>query len=397
MFATVWRRCRGKIICVKKPSPFRIAVPDTTLDRISKRIAEYRWFPAPEAEDWQYGMNTQYLRALCSYWLNGFDWRNQEVVLNRYPQFLVEIDGIDIHYVHVVGEAGGRRPLIMVHGWPGSFYEFWEAVEYLAFPSRFGGDARDAFDLVIPSLPGYAFSGKPRKPFGQRATARLFDTLMREVLGYPSYVAQGGDWGAVVCTHMALNHDACIALHINMVPLKPSGVRAETDEERQWVAKTLKNREDEGGYSIIQSTKPQSLAFAFMDSPVGVAAWIVEKFRTWSDLPAGELECVYSKTQLLTNIMLYVVTDSFATAAWYYRGRVDEGGVGLAQTRIEKPTGIAAGPHVSYMATPPRSLCERLFNVVHWQILKPGGHFLAMEQPQAFAADVRQFGRAVHF
>ena len=378
-------------------SPFQIEIPNVTLDRIVGRISDYRWFPAPEGEGWEYGTNTNYLRELCNHWLNDYNWREHEAILNRFPQFIAPIDGIDIHYIHVVGEADGQRPLILVHGWPGSFYEFWNSIEQLAFPSRFGGDPKDAFDLVIPSLPGYGFSGKPRKPIGQRATALLFDKLMREVLGYHSYVAQGGDWGAVVCTHLALHCDACRALHINSVPLKPSAVVPKTDEEQQWLEKTLNSREAEAGYSIVQTTKPQSLAFAFMDSPVGVAAWILEKFKTWSDLANGDLETVYSKSQLLTNTMLYIVTDSFATAAWYYRGRLDEGGIGLADRRIEKPTGIAAGPHVSYAATPPRSLCERIYNVVHWEVIEPGGHFLAMEQPDAFVADVRRFGRTIDY
>jgi hypothetical protein len=189
--------------------PFNISVSDAKLAAIRERVAAYRWFPAPENEQgFAYGMSTPVLQELCKYWLNEYDWRAQEDLLNKYPSFKADVGGMEIHFVHVVGEAEGKRPLLLTHGWPGSFFEFWDAIEPLAFPSRHGGEAADAFDIVIPSLPGYAFSEKPASPMGQRATAALWDELMRDVLGYKSYLAQGGDWGGLVTSWLGLNHGA---------------------------------------------------------------------------------------------------------------------------------------------------------------------------------------------
>lgn len=379
------------------PQPFKVSIPQQTLDRIAARVRDYRWFPAPEGESWEYGTNTAYLKALCAYWLKGYDWRAREAELNRFPQFIADLDGLPVHFVHVVGEAGGKRPLIAVHGWPGSHYEFWGAIEKLAFPSRFGGSSADAFDVVAPSLPGYGFSGKPRKPFGQAATAKLFDTLMTETLGYKRYLAQGGDWGSLVCSLLARDYEACAAVHLNMIPFQPAERTPQNDAEKAWLAKSAVSFETEGAYFREQSTKPQTLALGLMDSPVGVAAWTIEKFKTWSDLKGEDLESVYTKDQLLTNVMIYLVTDSFATSVWYYRAGAEEGGFRGPPTKVAKPTGVAAAPDIAFTATPPRSWVERAYNVVHWTDVKPGGHFLAMEQPDAYVADVRAFARTVNY
>jgi microsomal epoxide hydrolase len=376
---------------------FKVRVGDDVLARIATRVDAYRWFPAPEGEQWEYGANTEALRDLCRYWRNGYDWRAQEAVLNRYPQFLSEIDGLDVHVVHVRGEGdAAKRPLILTHGWPGSHYEFWEAIPRLAFPSQHGGDAKDAFDVIVPSLPGYAFSGKPKKPLGQRATARLFNTLMTKELGYQRYVAQGGDWGSMVTSLLALDHEACIAAHINMLALRPGGA-PQTEEEAAWAQRAAAAFQREGAYFQEQTTKPQTLALALMDSPVGTAAWILEKFHGWSDLRQGGLLSVYSRDQLITNIMLYLVTDSIATSVWYYRARAEEGFSMPAGARLEKPTGVAnfAGEPVFQMA--PRSYVERAYNVVHWTDFAEGGHFAAMERPDAFVGDVRAFARKIGY
>ncbi len=377
--------------------PFTVNIPQAKLDAIAARVRAYPWFPAPTGEAWEYGSNTAYLKELCAYWLNGYDWRAQEKTLNAHPQFIAEIDGLDVHFVHVRGEGdAAKRPLILTHGWPGSHYEFWQSIPRLAFPSQHGGDAKDAFDVIVPSLPGYAFSGRPKKPLGQRATAKLFNALMTKELGYTKYVAQGGDWGSLVTSFLALDHEACAAAHINMLAFRPSDPAPKTEEEGRWAMAQAAAFQREGAYFQEHTTKPQTLAHALMDSPVGVASWILEKFNGWSDITKG-LERVYSKDQLLTNIMLYLVTDSIATSIWYYRARLEEGAALAPGQRVEKPTGVAnfAGEAVFTMA--PRSYVERVYNVVHWNDFAEGGHFAAMERSQDFVADVRAFARTIGY
>lgn len=379
-------------------TPFTIDIPDAKINHIRARVADFPWFPAPadEGASWMRGVNTAYLQEFCAYWRDQYDWRTAERGLNRHPHFIARIENFDLHFVHVVGEAQGKRPLLISHGWPGSFFEFWGVIEKLAYPSKFGGDARDAFDLIIPSLPGYAFSSKPAQLLGQRATARLFNMLMTQVLGYSSYRAQGGDWGALVTSWLGLDHgESCKAIHLNMIGLRPTPATPQTDEEKAWLSRTQLAMQMEGAYFMQQATKPQTLAMALMDSPVGAAAWILEKFHGWSDLSDGDLEKVYSKDQLLTNIMLYLVTDSMATGVRYYRALFEEnGGVGLpAGARVETPTAFANFPGEKLYAPPPRTWAERAYNVTRWTAMESGGHFAAMERPDAFARDVQAWGR----
>ena len=378
------------------PRPFHLSIPQARLDAIAARVAAYPWFAAPDDEGaaWSRGVNTAFLKKLCAHWLERYDWRHAEAALNRYPQFLTTIDGLDVHFVHVVGEAGGKRPLILTHGWPGSHYEFWASIDKLAFPSRHGGDARDAFDLVIPSLPGYGFSGKPRRPLGQRATARMFDALMQQ-LGYERYLAQGGDWGSLVTSWLGVDAaPRCRAIHLNMVPFRGEGAAPSTEAEIAWATHMVKAMQAEGAYFQEQSTKPQTLAHALMDSPVGTAAWIVEKFHGWSDLgDHGDLERVYTLDQLLTNVMIYLVTDSIATSVWYYRARFEEQASLAPGQRCETPTAVAVYPGERVFAAPPRSWAERSYNIVRWQEMADGGHFAAMEKPDAFVADLRAWAR----
>lgn len=385
--------------------PFRIDVPDEKLDWINARVSAYPWYEppgGPRDDAWAYGMSTNWLKDIARYWQNGFDWRKAEAELNRLPQFKTTIDGLDIHFVHLVGEADGRRPLLITHGWPGSFYEFWQVAEPLAFPSRFGGKPEDAFDLVIPSLPGYGFSGKPDKPFGQRATAALWDRLMRDVLGYATYLAQGGDWGAMVTSFLGLNHGThnekggCKAIHLNMFGLRPTPAAPQNDDEIAWLQQSQANMQAEGSYLFQQMTKPQSLALGLMDSPVGQAAWIFEKFNTWSDLRGGALLDIYSRDQLLTNLMIYLVNDAFATSVVYYRAFAEEGGGALPEnTRCETPTGFANFPGETVYGPPPRSWIDRAYNITHWSEMSHGGHFAAMEAPNLFIEDVRNWAQGV--
>ncbi len=384
------------------PQPFTINIAQDKLDAIRARVEAYHWFPAPEGlPDWQLGMSTPVLKDLQAYWLDTYDWRAEERKLNKYPQFKVELEGIPIHFLHVVGEADGKRPLLLTHGWPGSIYEFYDAIGPLSYPSEHGGKPDDAFDLIIPSLPGYGFSGKPSAPLGQRATAKLWNTLMQEVLGYDTYLAQGGDWGGMVTSWIGLDHgihDAkggCKAIHLNMIGLRPTPATPQSEDELAWVQRTQMGMQLEGSYFMQQATKPQTLAMSLMDSPMGTAAWIVEKFHGWSDLKDGDLFSVYTRDQLLTNVMIYLVNDAIATSVWYYAAFMGEGGASLPEgVRCETPTGFANFPGETLYTPPPRSWCDRAYNITHWSDMSHGGHFAAMEAPDLFVEDVRSWARA---
>lgn len=376
-------------------TPFEVAWSDAALDRLRTQVRAYRFPPAPEKAGWRYGCDPTFLGSLCDYWAEGFDMRGAEAALNRFPQVICRVEDIDIHAVHVVGEAGGRRPLLLIHGWPGSVFEFWEAAEPLAFPSRFGGRPEDAFDLVIPSLPGFGFSGKPRTPIGARTTARLFDTLMRERFGYLRYLAQGGDWGAAVTAWLALEHAGSVqGIHLNSVLVMPPG-EPRTPEEKAWRTVRAAAEESLGGYQALQRTRPHSLAYAMADNPVAQAAWIVERLHDWADLRKRPFETVFSRDQILTEVMIYVTNDAFATASWFYAGAVAEGVNAMPQgQRVVIPTAVAAHPDPR-APFPPRSWVERGYDVVRWSDLPRGGHFVAMEVPELFVADLREWGRSL--
>jgi microsomal epoxide hydrolase len=375
--------------------PFEVQWRPAAIGEVLERVRGYPWPPIPDVADgWAYGCDARFLKRLCEHWLDGYDWRAAVRDLNRYPQFTARIEDIDIHFVHVVGEAEGRRPLMLIHGWPGSHYEFWESIEKLAWPSRHGGDAADAFDLVIPSLPGFGFSSKPARPLGQQPTARMFNTLMTEVLGYGRYRAQGGDWGAVVTSFLGLNHREHLdGIHVNMTGLRPFGP-TQTPEEADWLRRRRKAREAMGAYNYLQASKPQSIAWLGAGNPVGQAAWIVERFYDWSDRREKPFEAVFSLDQLLTNVMLYVMTDSFGTGAWYYRAREEENAMNLNEgERCETPTAFGNYAGEGIAAPPPRSWAERAYNIVRWQDHPHGGHFAAMEEPDVFVQDLRAWGR----
>jgi len=376
--------------------PFRVAVPDATLERIRARVADYAWHEMPDDGGWAYGTNLDYMKELCAYWLEQFDWRAQEAALNRLPQFTAAVADVDIHFIHERGSGPAPMPLIISHGWPGSVVEFLDIIEPLAHPERFGGSADDAFDVIAPSLPGFGFSGKPARPMGPRKMAGMLATLMSEVLGYDGYLAQGGDWGGAISSWLGYEHaPACRAIHLCIMTMRhPDGPRG--PEEEAWAAEFVREQESEDGYRTQQATKPQTLSYAMMDSPVGVAAWIIEKFNSWSDTVGDDIESVYTKDLLLTNIMVYLVTGTFNTASWIYYGRRQEGGRVLSPQgrRVEVPTAAALFP-AELLSWPPRSYVERVYNVTRWTEMPRGGHFAALEQPQLLIDDIRQFARTL--
>ena len=377
--------------------PFKVAWTEAEVEAQLARVRAYPWPPAPEGPDgWMYGCDGAFLKRLCDYWTSGFDWRAAVANLNRFPQFTARIEDFDIHFLHVVGEAAGKRPLLISHGWPGSHFEFWGVIEKLAFPSRFGGKASDAFDLVIPSLPGFGFSSKPMRPFGQRQTARLFNTLMTEVLGYSRYLAQGGDWGALVTSCLGLDHAAHVpAIHLNMLGLRAPG-GPQTPEETEWATRAGLAMDMLGAYFRLQASKPQSLAWLGAGNPVGQAAWIVERFYDWSDRRERPFEAIYTRDQLLTNVMIYVMTGSFTTGAWYYRALLEGGGAPLGEgDRCETPTAFACFPGEILIPAPPRSIATRAYNITRWTDMPRGGHFAAMEEPELFVDDVRAWAREI--
>jgi microsomal epoxide hydrolase len=377
------------------PVPFEVAWSAAQVGAVLDQVRSYPWQPTPAGGDgWDYGCDGAWLKELCGFWTQGYDWRAAVGELNRFPQFTARIEDFDVHFAHIVGEAQGRRPLLLAHGWPGSHYEFWQAAEPLAFPSRFGGDPADAFDVVIPSLPGYGFSSKPAAPVGQRLTGRLFHTLMTETLGYDRYLAQGGDWGSLVATWMAVDHPGHVrGLHLNMLGLTP-GTDPGDAAEAEWLKRQRRAIDKLGAYNRLQRTRPQSLAWMAAGNPVGQAAWIAERFHDWSDLSQKSFEEAFPKARLLTNIMIYVMTGSFPTAAWYYRGLMTEGGGRLeAGQRCAVPTAYASFPGDALSEPPPRSLLERGHDLVRWTDMPRGGHFAAMEEPELLVDDLRAFAR----
>ena len=376
--------------------PFRIDVPDKTLEQIRTQVANYPWHEMPDDGGWAYGTHLGYMKELCAYWLNEFDWRKQEAAINRFSHFIAPVQGIDLHFIQEKGDGPSPLPLIISHGWPGSIVEFLDIIQPLAHPQRFGGSADDAFDVIVPSLPGFGFSGRPARPIGPRKMANLFNSLMTDILGYRNYLAQGGDWGGAISSWLGFEHaPTCQAIHINILTMRhPDGPRG--PEEEAWAVQFEHDQLLENGYRTQQATKPQTLSYAMMDSPVGVAAWIIEKFNSWSDTEGDNIESAHTKDSLLTNIMVYLVTKTFNTASWIYYGRREEGGRLLStdNRRVEVPTAAARFP-AELLAWPPRSYVERLYNISHWSEMPRGGHFAALEEPELLIDDIRAFARTL--
>jgi microsomal epoxide hydrolase len=376
------------------PAPFELHVPDAVLADLRERLARTRWPDEPPLAPWSTGASVEYLRELVEYWRTRFDWRAQEAKLNRFRQFTVPLAGIELHFIHEPGQGPDPVPLLLSHGWPGSIVEFTELVPMLTDPARFGGDPRDAFTVVAPSLPGYTLSFKAGQArFGVEEIAIAFRELMTDVLGYPRFAAQGGDWGSFITSRLAYDEpDRLIGIHLNMLPVRrdPRMIANPTAEERRYLDQLEHFLKEETGYQWIQGTKPQTLAFALTDSPAGLAAWIVEKFHRWTDND-GDPASAVSRDAMLANITLYWVTGAIGSSFWPYYARM-HGPWPIPEGQIGVPTGYAEFRREILL--PPRSLAERVYSDIRrWTKMARGGHFAALEQPAALAGEIREFFR----
>lgn len=375
--------------------PFRLAVPEEVLDDLRERLDRTRFPGAVRDAGWDYGTDPDYLRDLLAYWRDGFDWRAAERALNAIPQFTADVDGVDLHFARVEGVGPAPLPLLFSHGWPGSFWEVHKVLGPLTDPGAHGGDPRDAFTVVAPSLPGYGFSPDPgRRGLGPAAIGDLYAGLMEGVLGHRRFGAQGGDWGAHVLTRLAHRHPHLVTgLHLNLTNARPhlgDGARPLSSAESDFLDEQARWRLAEGAYAAIQGTKPQTLAYALTDSPAGLLAWIVEKFRAWSDCD-GDVERAFTRDELLTNVMIYWVTGCIGSSIRLYYERDREAWVLGPGERVEVPTGFARFP--AEIWRPPREWVERSFDLRRWTEMPRGGHFAALEEPALLVEDVRAFFR----
>lgn len=367
--------------------PFEVEIPESVVADARERLRRTRW-PEPETvADWSQGTPAAYLRGLCRYWLDEYDWRAAQRRLNRFPQFITEIDGLPVHFVHARSPHPDAIPLLITHGWPGSVTEFHKVVAPLSDPVAFGGNASDAFHVVCPSLPGFGFSGKPERPgWGAERIAGAWDQLMHR-LGYARYGAQGGDWGARITMALGRQHPRqVIGIHLNMVPFRaPVGAENLTEADRRAVAALAGHRAQGSAYAAIQATRPQSIGYGLTDSPAALAGWIIDKFEAWSDC-AGDPGTVFTEDELLDNLLMYWLPATGASAArLYWESFATATG---DDSRITVPAGCSVFPADIYRPT--RRLAEPQFaDLRHWNELDRGGHFAALEQPALFVDEVR--------
>ena len=370
--------------------PFRVHVEEAVLDDLRERLARTRFPDQISGAGWDYGTELGYLRELCAYWQEQFDWRGWEARLNAFEQFTTEVDGQRLHFIHARSEHPGAFPVVITHGWPGSVLEFLKIIPLLTDPVAHGGRAEDAFHVICPSIPGYGFSGPTHdRGWDPQRIAEAEVELMRR-LGYERYGAQGGDWGSLITTQIGrLDAEHCAGIHINMPMALPVADDAQlTEAEKARLGEMAQFQANETGYQQIQGTKPQTLGYGLTDSPAGLAAWIVEKFRTWSDC-GGDVERCFSKDELLANITLYWVTETINSSTRLYYEVRKTGRAGFTQGRVEVPVGVALFPVEIFK--PPRRWVENHYHVTHWTEFETGGHFAAMEQPGALVGDMRAF------
>jgi pimeloyl-ACP methyl ester carboxylesterase len=379
-----------------KTQPFQIKVPHTVLTDLKKRLKQTRWPDEVEGAGWDYGTNLAYMKELTDYWRSEYDWRKQEAALNKFAHFKTEIDGFGIHFIHEKGKGPNPTPLLLLHGWPDSFYRFYKIIPMLVDPAKYGGDPANSFDVIVPSLPEFGFSERSLTRGGVDAS-ELFMRLMTDVLGYERFGIQGGDGGSPIAQFMATAHpEAVVGIHLtdlgwhNALTVDAPNL---SSAEHEYLKTIEQSSFTEGAYVMIQGTKPQTLAYGLNDSPVALAAWIIEKFRTWSDCN-GDIESKFSKDELLTNIMIYWVTQTInSSIRGYYDGMHRQWNEGTQDESAEKnkvPVSLALFPKDN---PPPRETAERFFSVQRFTEMPRGGHFAAMEEPELLVEDMREFFR----
>ncbi|WP_312441504.1 epoxide hydrolase family protein [Lacrimispora sp.] len=378
-------------MCVER---FHIQVSNEILDDLKYRLEHVRWPDQLENTGWERGTDIGYLKSLVTYWRDHFDWRAQESELNRFSQFQSDIDGINVHFIHERGKGPCPLPIILTHGWPDSYLRYQKIIPLLTDPARHGGDPEDSFDVIVPSIPGFGFSSRPEHGgMNNSRVSELWSKLMTEKLGYEKFVAAGGDMGSGVTRYLALNHPEFLyGIHLTDIGIIRSLVNTKdqedlSEEELQYKRNAQEWISHEGAYMSIQSTKPQTLAYGLSDSPVGLASWIIEKFCAWSDCN-GDLRKKFSEDELLTNIMIYWVTNTIGSSAHMYYENVHSLPL---MGRIEVPTGIALFP--ADILLPPKKWAEHNLNITRWTSMPRGGHFTAMEEPELLADDIRAFFR----
>ncbi len=376
--------------------PFEIAVDQSVLDDLQVRLTHTRWPDEIPGAEWDYGSNLDYIKELVDYWRTEFDWRAQEKKLNAFHHFKSEVEGLDIHFIHERGTGPNPIPLVITHGWPSTFFEMTKIIPLLADPGSHGADPADSFDVVAPSLPGFGFSqATSERGMQMQKVADLWAKLMTENLGYPKFAAQGGDIGAGVTSRLGYaHHDKLYGVHLTSVtrptPYLGPGARSLTEEETAHMAQRDQWFQDEGGYNHIQGTKPQTLSYGLNDSPAGLAAWIVEKYRTWSDCH-GDVESSYTKDELLTTVTIYWVTGTIGSSVRMYKENQSHLWTMEPDEIVPAPAGMALFPQE--IARPPREWAERSYDVRRWQEMPRGGHFAALEEPELLAHEVREFFR----
>ena len=372
-------------------TPFTIKISEDQITDLRNRINNTRWVEEECVNDWSQGIPLTYVREVADYWANQYDWRKSEKYLNTFDHYQTNINDLDIHFIHQKSPHQNAYPLVITHGWPGSIIEFHKVIQPLVNPTKHGGKAEDAFHVICPSLPGYGFSGKPTvSGWGVEKIAQTWDQLMVR-LGYGNYGAQGGDWGAAVTTQIGRNIGHCDGIHINM-PIgrpTPESLQDPTDEEKSALEGLTYYQEWDSGYSKQQSTRPQTLGYGLVDSPVGQMAWIIEKFWSWMDCD-GHPENTLTRDELLDNVMLYWLTASGASSARLYWESFGSFGGG---DKVEIPTGVASFP--KEIIRSPRRWCEQSYNITHWTTMPKGGHFGAFEQPELFVNDLRTFFKTI--
>lgn len=372
--------------------PFTLEIRQEELDDLKDRLKLTRWTEKETVNDWSQGIPLSYMREISEYWLNQYDWRRCENQLNQYPQFIMDIDGLDIHFLHIRSRHENAMPIVMTHGWPGSIIEFLKVIEPLVDPTKHGSREEDAFHLVLPSLPGFGFSAKPNHPgWGVDNTARAWEKLMAR-LGYDQYVAQGGDWGAGVALSIAKNStNQCLAIHLNsvVVPPDPDTMNNLTEFEQHALDDAAKYQERESGYAIQQSSRPQTLGYGLVDSPIAQAAWIIEKFYAWTDCGEGSdrhPENIFSKDELLDNVMLYWLNATGASSGRIYWESFND--MMAPKQLIHTPIGCSNYPKEIFRSS--RRWVEKYYtNIIYWNELDEGGHFAAFEQPRTFVNELR--------